>query len=640
MHTKNRSLIRDVVGKTVVVGMLTIAVISIVAYAMSFGRRTRETLSVLQQSVSERVERETAIFDLARDNLQVFTDEFLRLYLSESIVVTDDEFDRLYYEDEDGAHRMEREFFDGVTSADGTYRYGVSSFVGNNQSVDDPDLRRRLVLSYRLLAQMGPAFQTRFANTHISYPENAITLFWPEVPWGLQARADLPMNELGVIAATMQDDNPDREPIWTGLYFDETAKEWMITYQVPVDHKGRHLINPSHDVPLTDLMTRLLAPDSGRAGYTFIMRNDGYLVARPTLPTEDQRWVGQLSLDEIEDPEIVHSYELVRAAIDDDSAALSADNTIVVENSRDGTYLTVGQLEGPDWWYVDVYPTSEIQAVAHGAALERILESVVLLVILMGTFLILVHRRAARPLAQLRTAAERIGEARVADVVHGDVPLPVHLDNEIGVTAQRFHEMAGRLLNASRELERVVDQRTQELQDANAALREMSIMDGLTGIHNRRSFDRDLAVLVEESTARSESFSLIMIDLDFFKMYNDTYGHQAGDRVLRQVSSEIAEAIRSDDRVYRYGGEELAVLCPGSQGKAAATTAERIVEHVRALQLSYPNSELEIVTVSAGSAACTAGSRSAEELINAADEHLYRAKQHGRNRAVGGNNEV
>jgi diguanylate cyclase (GGDEF)-like protein len=531
---------------------------------------------------------------------------------------------------------MKREYFDGVETTAGTYRYGVSSFVGNNQSVEDPDLRRRLVLSYRLLAQMGPAFQTRFANTHVSYPENAITLFWPEVPWGLQARADLPMNELGVIRATMQEENPEREPVWTGLYFDETAEEWMITYQVPVDHDGRHLINPSHDVPLTDLMTRLLAPDSGRAGYTFIMRNDGYLVARPTLPTDDQRWVGQLSLDEIEDPEIVRSYEVIREAMDADSAAFAEDNTIVVENSRDETYLTVGRLEGPDWWYVDVYPTSEIRAVAHGAALERIIESVVLLVILMGTFLILVHRRAARPLAQLRTAAERIGEARVAEVVHGDVPLPVHLDNEIGLTAQRFHEMAGRILNANRELERVVDQRTQELQEANAALREMSIMDGLTGIHNRRSFDRDLTALVEEAAAGSESFSLIMIDLDFFKVYNDTYGHQAGDQVLRQVSAGIAEAIRSDDRVYRYGGEELAVLCPGSHGRAASTTAQRIVEHVRSLQLSYPTSEFGIVTVSAGSAEYCADNRSAEDLINAADEQLYRAKQHGRNRAVGG----
>jgi len=620
-------------GKTVVVGLVTIAVTSVIAYTVSYRRRTQETIAVLQQSVTERIERESAIFDLARDNLEVFTEEFLRLYLSDEIEVTEADFERLYFEGDEGAHRMERQYFDGVESSDGTHRYGVSSFVGNNQPVDDPDLQRRLVLTYRLLAQLGPAFQTRFANTHVSYPENAITLFWPEVPWGLQARADLPMNELGVILAMMQEQNPQREPVWTGLYFDETAEEWVITYQVPVDHEGRHLINPSHDVPLTDLMTRLPAPDSGRPGYAFIMREDGYLVARPTLPTEDQRWVGQLSLEKIENPAIVRSYEAIRARVDERPAAFEDGGTIVVENTQDDSYLTVGVLEGPDWWYIDRYPMAEIRAVAHGAALVRILESVALLVILMGTFLVLVHRRAARPLAQLRTAAERMGEDRVAEVVHGEVPLPMNLNNEIGLTAQRFHEMAGRILNVNRELERVVDLRTQELQEVNAALREMSVMDGLTGIHNRRSFDRGLRALTREVSAGGGTFSLIMIDLDFFKQYNDTYGHHAGDEVLRKVSRGVAAAIRGDDRVYRYGGEELAVLCPGTSADAGRATAERIIESIRSLDLSYPASEAGIVTASAGCAEFSSDFRSADELIQAADKQLYRAKQQGRNRA-------
>ncbi len=621
-------------GKTVIVGLVTITVIAVAAYTVTYQRRTLETIEVQQQSVSQRIERESVIFDLARDNLEVFTEEFLRLYLSEEIIVTEEDFDRLYFEGDEGAHRMEREYFDGVETVDGTYRYGVSSFVGNNQPVDDPDLQRRLVLAYRLLAQMGPGFQTRFANTHVSYPENAITLFWPEVPWGLDARADLPMNELGVILATMQEENPEREPVWTGLYFDETAEDWMITYQVPVDHEGRHLINPSHDVPVTDLMTRLPAPEADRSGYGFIMREDGYLVARPTLPTEDQRWVGQLSLDKIEDPAIVRSYEAIRAAVDESSAPFEDGGTIVVENTEDDTYLTVGQLDGPDWWYIDMYPTAEIRAVAHRAALGRILESVALLVILMATFLVLVHRRAARPLAQLRTAAERMGEARVAEVVHGDVPLPVDLDNEIGLTAQRFHEMAGRILNVNRELERVVDLRTQELQEANAALREMSVMDGLTGIHNRRSFDSGLVALMREVSAGGGTFSLIMIDLDFFKLYNDTYGHHAGDEVLRTVSSGVAAAIRGDDRVYRYGGEELAVLCPGTNARAGFITAQRIIERIRSLELPYPASEAGIVTASAGCAEFSRHFQTAEEIIQAADKQLYRAKQDGRNRVA------
>ena len=634
MIHRTRSLMRDVLVRTLAVGIVVTIVLSAAAYLTTYTRRTRETLSVLRQLVSERVERETAIFSLARDNLNVFRDAFLRLYLDDRVSVSDADFDRLYIRGDDGAVRMRRKFFDGVYDTSGHFRYGVSSFIGNNQPVDDADFRRRLVLSYRLLSQLGPGFQTRFANTHVSFPENAITLFWPDVPWGLQARADLPMNELGVIAATLQDRNPEREPVWTGLYFDDTADEWMITYEVPVDHDGRHLINPSHDVPLTDLMTRLRS-GRARAGYAFLMREDGYLVARPTPPSEDQKWVGQLSFDEIGDPAIVRSYEAIRSALNDHPAALENDGTIVVDNAEDDAYLTVGRLEGPDWWFVDVYPKSEIRAAAHRAALERLGESVILLVVLMLVFFVLVRRRAARPLAQLRTAAEYLGEARFAEVAHGDVPLPRDLDNEIGLTARRFYEMSARILDANREMERVVEERTRELLTANEALRELSILDGLTGIHNRRAFDRDLSALVREAVAGTGSFGLIMIDLDQFKLFNDSHGHQEGDEALVRVSTRVAEVIRREDRVYRYGGEELAVLCPDTDLTATTATAERIVRQVSTLEVPFPESVHGVVTVSAGAAAWTGELSTPGEIVKSADTRLYAAKQAGRNR-VGG----
>jgi diguanylate cyclase (GGDEF)-like protein len=441
------------------------------------------------------------------------------------------------------------------------------------------------------------------------------------------------MNELGTIAATLQKNNPEREPVWTGLYYDETAGEWVITYEVPVDHDGRHLINPSHDVPLTDLMERLLA-EHREGSYNFIIRRDGYLVAHPSPPAEEQKWVGQLSLEKIENETVVRSYELIDRALKRSPDGLSGDSVITVENERDDAYLTVGKLRGPEWLFVNVYPKSRIRAAAHRAAMEWFVEGSILLLVILSVFLVLVSRRANRPLEQLRTAAQYLGNSRYDEVVDGSIPLPTELNNEIGLLARRFQEMATRIRDANREMERVVDERTRELQAANAALREMSIMDGLTGIHNRRSFDRDFAALIREAEAGQGTFSLVMLDLDHFKLYNDTYGHSEGDRLLKRMSDVLSDSVREEDRVYRYGGEEFAILCPDTDREAAAAATERVLERVRGLAIPFPESPHGVATISAGVAQYTPHASSGEALIKAADEKLYQAKHTGRDRLV------
>lgn len=122
----------------------------------------------------------------------------MKLYNSD-IKVTKDEFWSYYFVDSQGATRMRREYFDGFYTKDGNYIYGMSSFIGNNQKVDDADFQRRLVFSIKVLSKLGPAWTNRFTNVNVAYPENAGILFYPGEPWGLKARADLPMNELGVI---------------------------------------------------------------------------------------------------------------------------------------------------------------------------------------------------------------------------------------------------------------------------------------------------------------------------------------------------------------------------------------------------------------------------------------------------------
>lgn len=621
------SLMRSVLLRIVLAATLVVGGLTAVAYSFIHTETQERLLDNLRDWVVERARNDSVIFELARENLARFSSEFLRLYTSDTVVTADD-FWSYYQTDPDNAVRMHRDFYEGIYADDGLYYEGLTSFIGNNQPVDDPDLQRRLVLSARLLAQFGPAWISRFQNVHVSFPENAIVLYAPGTPWGLEAEPDLPMNELGVIRSMQQSENPERLPGWTGLYFDETAGEWALTYQLPLDLDGRHLINPSHDVSLTELMEKLVT-DTPDGGYNLIFRSDGYLIAHPAEPASDRRWVGQMSLETIDDPEIVHMYQLI-----DDATSGSPGTVSLVQNPMHDTWLAVSELSGPDWWFVSVYPASLIRQTASQAAAAVMVTGIVLLLLLIVIIGFIIRRDAERPLAQLREAAQSIGRGDHAEVADGRVRLPRELKNEVGLLANTFHDMAGSIRDAQATLERIVAERTRELQAANSDLRELSLLDGLLGIHNRRAFDRDLARVFRETSSGQGEFHLMLIDVDHFKLFNDSYGHTQGDQVLRQIARVISTTIRNEDRVYRYGGEELAVLFNRGGLEPVDAAAARIMAAVRSLAIAFSESGHGIVTISAGLVHCHAGHSSADDVIAEADRRLYAAKHQGRNRLI------
>lgn len=154
--------------------------------------------------------------------------------------------------------------------------------------------------------------------------------------------------------------------------------------------------------------------------------------------------------------------------------------------------------------------------------------------------------------------------------------------------------------------------------------------DMLTGLKNRRSFQEELSRLFAQRQRQGVVFSLLMIDIDHFKDFNDVYGHLAGDLVLRAVAQVLATTVRQMDLVCRYGGDEFAVICPGTTLDVAATAAERIRQAVANNPVALKNRQIQI-TASVGVAEVIR-SEVAEELIQRADEALYAAKHAGRNR--------
>jgi diguanylate cyclase (GGDEF)-like protein len=180
-----------------------------------------------------------------------------------------------------------------------------------------------------------------------------------------------------------------------------------------------------------------------------------------------------------------------------------------------------------------------------------------------------------------------------------------------------------------------------ELKRREVAEAELAILantDGLTGLANRRTFDKALDIEWLRATREGTPMSLLLIDVDQFKAYNDIYGHQAGDECLRTVAAVLAQAVnRPGDLVARYGGEEIAILLPNTDWAGAANIAETIRAQIEALALRHDaNAPSNVLTISIGSATRTPAfehsRNAAQELVTLADRALYRAKLEGRNR--------
>ncbi|MBU0514178.1 MAG: diguanylate cyclase [Proteobacteria bacterium] len=194
----------------------------------------------------------------------------------------------------------------------------------------------------------------------------------------------------------------------------------------------------------------------------------------------------------------------------------------------------------------------------------------------------------------------------------------------LDITRRKQHEQ---------EREKLID----ELTRARDELRRLSYRDGLTGVYNRRHFDDRLQREYDRLARQAEPLSLIMADIDYFKAYNDTYGHQAGDDCLKGVARSLAGALgRPADFLARYGGEEFAAVLPGTDLQGALHLAEVMHRAVTELDIEHRSSRVGArVTVSMGVATAVPVPESGpEQIIAVADQALYQAKQEGRDRIV------
>jgi diguanylate cyclase (GGDEF)-like protein len=248
---------------------------------------------------------------------------------------------------------------------------------------------------------------------------------------------------------------------------------------------------------------------------------------------------------------------------------------------------------------------------------------VVALLFLIGLTAYLLSLSLVRPLNRLTSGAGKVASGDL------DVDVPVNSRSEVGYLTEVFNDMVARLRQGREELASI----NETLRQKNVELHEISITDSLTRLYNRKHLMETLDREVTRSERYSHPFSLLIIDIDHFKKYNDTYGHLAGDEVLRRLASVFKETIRSSDYAARYGGEEFIIILPEISPEQGVEAAERIRRKVGEQRFEGDGEAIE-VTISVGVASYPENGEDAETVIRNADEALYEAKKLGRNQVI------
>ena len=228
------------------------------------------------------------------------------------------------------------------------------------------------------------------------------------------------------------------------------------------------------------------------------------------------------------------------------------------------------------------------------------------------------------------STAERVRHLPVVDGAQRLVGLVTQTD----LTEAHFQVIA----RQRSVIEAAIRDRTEELTVANRELESLSMQDALLGIGNRRAMEVDIAHTHALASRHARPYCVALLDIDYFKRYNDHYGHMAGDFALQQVTQIVRRSIRRSDRLYRYGGEEFLVLLPETLESAARQLTQRIVDELFTAALPHETSPFATVTASIGIAQSRQNADTDDQdwhsVVEEADKALYQAKAAGRNRVA------
>ncbi|MCP3690121.1 MAG: EAL domain-containing protein [Gammaproteobacteria bacterium] len=418
----------------------------------------------LQQYIIERGAKESIIFSSAERNHQIFKQKFLGQWPAQKKADNKARFNRLFVLQADGTVALAPESFEGRLRPDGTRSRYISAYIGANTLTNDITFNNKLLLSYELLDRFAEAWTRDYANLYVSMPENVNMVYWPGMPWGTQASSDLDVNKEEWVYIASPHNNPTREPVWTGLYYDKTADEWMVSLTTPVDYEGEHLINIGHDILLNTLFNRVFN-DTLEGAYNFIFREDGRVIAHPDLVNELRLHRGVLNSNDINNASLDNMVGLIRSRQTTTEAS-----TFIIEDELSDALLAVTRLDGPNWYFITVYPMSLLSSTALSVAYIVATIGFISLVLELLLFFSILRFQVLLPIQAFRDFSKDIAKRKFGAI---DSFRKFHLEartDEVGELADTMATMATTIRQHEEELENLVEARTIKLIETNLIL--------------------------------------------------------------------------------------------------------------------------------------------------------------------------
>jgi diguanylate cyclase (GGDEF)-like protein len=481
------------------------------------------------------------------------------------------------------------------------------------------------------------------------------------------------MNEEGIRTQRVKVEKPAFDPrkrpwytsardakhaVWTPIYAGFTPGTIFIAASQPLYEGSGKLVGViGTDLSLSGIQTFLAQNSVSSSGQTFLIERSGQLVAsssqeKPFRLVQGQR-PQRVDVRDSQTPLIRATAQSLLGKVKDFTTIHQPQRYYLKPNGRAQfvTVLPFSRKGGLDWLIVIVVPEVDVMAKIHAGTLTTVLLCLAALmtVILLNT---LIGRWLAKPIIGLSKASQKIAQGDFSPKVRAPRILELStLADSFTQMSQEIQESRQQLEDYSRSLEQKVSDRTQALQQevqfrteaevalqsANDELQRLAYLDGLTQIANRRKFDEQLSQEWRRLKRDQLPLSLILCDVDYFKQYNDSYGHQVGDDCLYKVAYVLAIAARRPpDLAARYGGEEFAVLLPNTSLEGALEVAKKIQVQIKALQMPHQRSEVsQYVTVSFGVASMIpTEATTPEQFLAQVDRALYQAKVEGRDRVV------
>ena len=429
-----------------------VGVSALVSYLHLTSNLERQVKEQLERYIVERGQKESSLFLLAEENHRLFQADFLSRFIDSEGEDPINEFDNLFEPIGDETLRIRSEFFSNENETGPDAQQWITGIIGRDsaQSVD-AELRRLSVISNEMLLKYGPAWRSQFPDLYVSTPHNAVLVYWPEQPWGSDISADVDLNQEEWVYIANTERNILRESAWTGSYYDIGSDQFLVSVATPVDYKGEHLITIGNDILLNDLVERTLN-DSLEGTHNVIFRKDGRLIAHPELMDEIKAKDGYLDVSEVEDYSLQHTFDLVKAT--------DEKHKTVALNRQGNEFLAVTQIEGPDWYFVTIYPKSLLAGFAFESARFVMLAGLTAICVEVLLLFSVMKKKIAEPLNELNKATDQVAGGTF------DVQLDDRRQDELGKLAYSFKSMVNQLQSSFVVLEQRVAERTAELRSA------------------------------------------------------------------------------------------------------------------------------------------------------------------------------